>query len=111
MTYAGGVFGQALKLDGESAFVQIPNDPSLNPTNAITIQAWYAGPAFRGGGNNALIDKGAASHDPPYYQYHLGITGKDYRPNLTGNEPGMHFSAGGTLHSLTATSAQLPVGM
>ena len=111
VTYSGGVFGQALQLDGESAFVQIPDAPSLNPTDAITIQAWYSGPAFRGAGNNALIDKGAASHVAPYYQYHLGITGKDYRSTLTGNEPGIHFSTGGTLRSLTTNSAQLQLGI
>lgn len=35
-----GRFGQALRFNGTSNFVSIPNTPSLRPTTAITVSAW-----------------------------------------------------------------------
>jgi hypothetical protein len=44
--FATGKVGQALDFDGVSRVVQVPNAPALNPTNAITLEAWVymAGP-------------------------------------------------------------------
>ena len=108
VTYAAGVFGQALGLNGASAFVRVPDDPSLNPTTAISVQAWYRGPFFTGVGNNALIDKGAVAHVSPFYQYHMGITGLGYLPGGTGNEVGFSFVPGGEdAQFLRASTAQM----
>jgi len=109
--YGSGVFGQALQLNGQTTHVRVPDSASLNPTAAISVQAWYQGPAFRGAGNNALVDKGADSHEPPFYQYHLGVTGSEYRADLTGNQPGFNVTIDGTVRSLSGTDAQLVVGM
>ena len=108
VTYGAGVFGQALGLNGTSAFVRVPDDPSLNPTTAISVQAWYRAPFFTGVGNNALIDKGAVAHVSPFYQYHMGITGQGYLPGGTGNEVGFSFVPGGEdAQFLRASTAQM----
>jgi len=71
-----------LSLDGINDYVEVPDSPSLNPTNEITVEAWYKPVSFSGNGNNAIVDKGYTSHSSPYYQYHLGVTGDQY-PNHT----------------------------
>ena len=54
--------------------------PSLNPTDAITVEAWYKPTvSFIGDGDNSIVDKGYSSYLFPYYQYHLGVVG-DYIP-------------------------------
>jgi len=35
-----GKYGKALSFDGSSNYVSVPNSPSLNPTNAITVSYW-----------------------------------------------------------------------
>ena len=39
-TYAAGKVGQAFSFDGSGDYVSIPDQPSLNPTAAITVDAW-----------------------------------------------------------------------
>lgn len=82
--FTPGVAGQALALNGTSTYANFGNDASLNPPAAITLSAWYRPVAFSGSGNDSIIDKGAASHSPPYYQYHLGVAGSNY-PNGAGS--------------------------
>jgi len=81
--YVPGVAGQAMALDGLDDFVQIANHPSLNPTNAISLCAWYRPVSFSGSGSDPIIDKGYFGHSPPYYQYQLNVTGDRY-----GTSPG-----------------------
>ena len=38
--FAIGKVGQALDLDGVSQYVDIPDNPALNPTTSITVEAW-----------------------------------------------------------------------
>jgi hypothetical protein len=40
LSYAPGMVGQAFQLDGSTAYVSVPHNPSLAPTDAITIDAW-----------------------------------------------------------------------
>lgn len=104
VNFGRGVFGKALSLDaGKMGFVRVPDAPSLNPTDAISVQAWYNGPPFSGVGNNALIDKGASEHQLPFYQYHLGITGSEYVFAYTGNRPGFNFTLDSASKSMTNT--------
>ena len=77
-TWTTGISGKALRFDGVDDYVKITNHPSLNPRTAITISAWYRPVSFKGTGNDPIVDKGYYSHDPPYYQYHLGVTGDGY---------------------------------
>jgi hypothetical protein len=39
-TFAPGLVGQAFSLNGTSAYVNVPDAPSLDPTAAITVAAW-----------------------------------------------------------------------
>jgi hypothetical protein len=77
-----GKINAALSFDGNNDYVEVQNSPSLNPTNEISVEAWYKTVSFSGNGNNAIVDKGYSSHTSPYYQYHLGVTGDQY-PNHT----------------------------
>jgi hypothetical protein len=69
----------AAALDGTDDSFRVANAPDLNPTDAITVSAWWNAVDFAGVGNNGLVDKGYTSHSDPYYQYHLGVTGTQYR--------------------------------
>jgi hypothetical protein len=57
-----GHLGKAIRLDGQSGRVEIPDSLSLNPVNAITLEAWInpAAPADCDANNNyrLLISKG-----------------------------------------------------
>jgi hypothetical protein len=99
--YAPGVAGQALQLDGASTYAAFPDSPSLNPTTAMTISAWYFAAPFSGSGNDPIVDKGAPFHSPPYYQYHLGVSGTQYPvPGTVGAT--FALSAGGNTGGGTA---------
>lgn len=78
--FVPGVSGLGLELDGVDDFVGVSDSPSLNPTSGLTLAAWYRPVSFAGSGNDPIIDKSFTSHTPPYYQYHLGVTGDQY-PN------------------------------
>ena len=39
-TYAAGMVDQAFSFDGIDDYVSIPDDDSLNPTEALTLDAW-----------------------------------------------------------------------
>jgi hypothetical protein len=79
-TNIGGVLVQGASVDAmrfsnaAASYAQIENAASLNPTSAITLAAWVRNPSGRTG-NDSIIDKGATSHSPPFYQYHLGYGG------------------------------------
>jgi YVTN family beta-propeller protein len=55
-TYAAGKAGQAFSLNGSSQFVQVANVPALNPTQAITVEAWID-PAGHVGGGDPIVKK------------------------------------------------------
>lgn len=70
----------AYSFNGINNYVEVPDAPSLNPTTAITVSAWYSPAAFSGSGNDPILDKPFTSTSLPAYQYHLGVTGNQY-PN------------------------------
>ena len=73
-----GYEGGAAAMDGTDDAFQVADAPDLNPTDAITVAAWWTAADFIGHGNNSLVDKGFTSHTAPHYQYHLGVTGTGY---------------------------------
>jgi hypothetical protein len=48
VTFAPGVVGQAFSLNGTSAYVSVPDAPSLNLTGAITVATWINPTAHMG---------------------------------------------------------------
>jgi hypothetical protein len=76
--FAPGKVGQAFSLDGVDDFVEVQNAPNLNPTNQITIDAWYKPVSFNGNGANPIVNKDYVSHTDPFYQYNLSVTGDQY---------------------------------
>ena len=38
--FATGLDGLAFNFNGQTAYVDVPNNPSLNPTHAVTLEAW-----------------------------------------------------------------------
>jgi hypothetical protein len=43
--FAVGMVGQAFQFDGVNDFVRVPNAPSLNPVNQVSIEFWMKGDA------------------------------------------------------------------
>ncbi len=61
-----GKLGGALDFDGSTDYVEIPHDPSLSITDAITISAWTNMRA-NASGEMAIVSKGGwAANDLPY---------------------------------------------
>lgn len=75
--------------DGIDDYIEVINNPDINPGNAITISAWYKYSSFVGDGNNSIIDKGVGSYVYPYYQYHLGISDRTYTDQNGKSDPGI----------------------
>ncbi len=69
---------KAYEFDGINDYIRVPNAPSLNPVNQITVSAWYKTTPYVGAGNDGLVSKGYTSHVAPFYQYHLGVCGSEY---------------------------------
>lgn len=71
--------GSALDFDGSSQYITIPASPNLNPTNEISIEAWYRPTiSWVGNGIEPIILKSFTSHTAPYYQYGLYAIGDLY---------------------------------
>jgi len=76
--WVDGIEGTAIYLDGINDYIDVGNDDSLNPENAITISAWFKPISFKGYGSDPIVTKGYTSHIEPYYQYHLSVVGDLY---------------------------------
>ena len=65
-----GYFGSALSFDGNTASVDVPNDPSLEPASTITVTAW-----FKGGPQDSyvyLVSKGGQACQAASYGLYSG---------------------------------------
>jgi hypothetical protein len=84
-TWVRGVAGSAIHLDGIDDYINCGNSAVLNPEMELSISVWFRGTqSFSGSGNDPIVDKGYLFHEPPYYQYHLGISGNLY-PSFPGS--------------------------
>jgi len=84
--FDSGMVGQAFSFDGENGYVQVPDALSLNPTNAITIDAWI-NLNDRGNDNNMIIRKDGECDNRQYLMTvtytgvirgHVGLTNGNY---------------------------------
>ena len=55
-----GYIGGALRFDGIDDYVDVLNDPKLNPSSAITVVAWVKPSAWTG--NNRILQKGVSDN-------------------------------------------------
>lgn len=60
-----------MSLDGTDDYVSVPNSANLNPTGAITLEAWVKPTAGAFSTVKPILLKGYAAHADPYYQYGL----------------------------------------
>jgi hypothetical protein len=60
VNFADGVSGRAFSFDGTNDYVEVPDAPSLNPTSALTIEAWI-NPFSFSGKYPALVKKAGLS--------------------------------------------------
>jgi hypothetical protein len=68
----------AYNMNGTTNAIQISNSTALDTLQNLTLTAWIKPISFAGNGNNAIIEKAYYSHNNPYYQYKLGITGDQH---------------------------------
>lgn len=60
-----GKFGGGVEIDAtQGNYVQVPNSPSLNPTDEITITVWLN--LAEAGGNRRILQKGTPGSDDQY---------------------------------------------
>src|SRR5262249_28457728 len=75
-SYAAGAVRSAFSFDGVSNYLVASNAPSLNPTNALTLEAWVYlnswNPSVFPWGNYPIISKDGCDHDR---QYLLTVSG------------------------------------
>ncbi|MGH7972481.1 MAG: LamG-like jellyroll fold domain-containing protein, partial [Limisphaerales bacterium] len=94
VTFAPGEVGQAFDFNGGAQYVQMPNSPSLNPTNAITIEAWVYPTNVPATDSMIVIGKDDAGAQR---QYDLALvtsgTGLAFRPHV-GVPSGFKFYTG-----------------
>jgi len=109
-SYAGGVSvgvtsvpvtteaDTAASFNGSTGYVSVPNSSSLNPSSAISLEAWVKPSASY---TEPIVLKSYTSHDPPYYQYGLFESGTGLR---------MELALGGTRVTVNSSGASLTVG-
>ena len=71
--WVDGKFGSALSFDGEDDYVNCGSDPSLNCTDAITIEAWVKGNSFSS--INRIVAKDATDVDSHQAYQLLNVPG------------------------------------
>ncbi len=61
-----GRFGRALRFDGRSSFVEVPDSPSLNPRKELTLEAWILPFSWDVGFNRRVMQKSGLQDDRQY---------------------------------------------
>src|SRR5262249_18014052 len=94
-TFASGEVGQAFNFNGTNQLVIVSNSPSLNPTNALTLEAWINTSAFSANDVVAIVNK-----DDPYsptrqYMIGMGNTGTNWVFRAHIGIPGAYLYFGG----------------
>jgi len=97
VTYANGMVGQAFSFNGSNSYVQVPDAPSLQLTNALTIEFWVKRQQLAT--EDYLVNKGG-DWTAGMLNYGVTIPGANFPP--ASNSLTLNF-AGGTRHSSSIT--------
>ena len=97
-TIAGGtswVKGEpdtALYFDGGNSLIEIPHDPDLNLTEALTVEAWVA---LESKGRTApIVGKGGQAYANKHFQLFLGNYGSLWQFSVSDGKQALSVSAG-----------------
>ncbi len=77
--YGAGALNEvntALDLNGTTDYVTVKSSPMLNPSQQISLCAWYYTTSFKGNGENILVGKETSFYSG--YQYGISIIGNLY---------------------------------
>ena len=106
LVFANGFAGNAIRITNDEQLVLIPNAPSLNPTSAITVEAWYKPELYGGAGYEPVVEKPYLSHTSPHYQYTVGPGGLSCtRPRCFGTSFSLVPDDGGPIVRVPTTSS------
>ena len=76
--YLAPTGNHSLTFDGETDYVDLGNDPSLNPTDAITVSAWIMPYSHVADGYDIIVDKPWSSSVAPWSVYSLKLSNDEY---------------------------------
>jgi hypothetical protein len=98
-----GQTNQAILFDGVNDYVSIPRNSSIEPTNALTINAWITPTRMSNAGWRTLISKGITPGVDPFVSFSIQTT----NTSPINNKWQFNLSNGnaGSLKSLLATKA------
>ena len=77
--WVNGVYGRALHLDGVDDYVSCTSNPSMNCTNAITLEAWVRPESVKSNNYECIIIKNAPENTSMHTLYALWIGWSDRR--------------------------------
>ncbi len=93
VTFAPGMVEQAFSFDGTASYVRIPDDPSLGPVNAMTLDAWikpeaplhtYAPIVKKAGNNSGYALEFVGSNNVSFWVY---LTGRGWTSSASAPVP------------------------
>jgi hypothetical protein len=99
----------AVSLDGTNDYVKVPNHSSLNPTGALTLEAWLKPSSGGFATIKPVFAKGYTSHTPPYYQYQLSIVDNGSFPKYI--QPAFPSVARGSILTLRTPAGSTMFGI
>ena len=81
-SFAGGKINQALSLDGNDDYIEVPDSSSLDITNAITLEAWVYPESWDNAYENNILTKSGETSGLGVWSLHHKTTSDGFRFEL-----------------------------